>query len=434
MKKTCLTALLTSTLLAGPALAQTTLTIESWRNDDLVIWQDTIISAFNAQHPDITVVFSPSAPAEYNAVLNSKLSAGSAGDLITCRPFDASLELFNQGHLADLSDLGGMANFSDVAKSAWQTDDGSATFCVPMASVIHGFIYNADAFAELGIEVPTTEAEFYAALDKIKADGTYIPMAMGTNDQWEAATMGYNNIGPTYWKGEEGRKALIAGEQKLTDQQWVAPFEQLAKWKDYLGDGFEAQTYPDSQNLFTLGRAAVYPAGSWEISGFNTQADFKMGAFAPPVAAAGDTCYISDHTDIAIGMNAASPNAEAAKVFLDWVGSPEFATLYANALPGFFSLNSTPVEMEDPLAQEFVSWRGKCEPTIRSTYQILSRGTPNLENETWNASANVIRGSETAADAAKRLQDGLASWYDPQKEAWAEPPGGCLPPGPPRIF
>ena len=415
MKKTYLTALLTSTLLAGPALAETTLTIESWRNDDLTIWQDQIIPAFEAQHPDIKVVFAPTAPAEYNAALNSKLAAGSAGDLITCRPFDASLQLYTDGHLADLSGLGSIANFSSVAKSAWQTDDGAATFCVPMASVIHGFIYNADAFAELGIEVPTTEAEFFAALDKIKADGTYIPMAMGTNDQWEAATMGYNNIGPNYWKGEEGRLALIAGTQKLTDSDWVAPYATLAKWKDYLGDGFEAQTYPDSQNLFTLGRAAVYPAGSWEISGFNAQATFKMGAFAPPVQAAGDTCYISDHTDIALGMNAASPNAEAAKVFLEWVGSPEFATMYANALPGFFSLNSTPVVMQDPLAQEFVSWRGKCQSTIRSTYQILSRGTPNLENETWNASANVIKGTETPEAAGARLQEGLASWYAPQK-------------------
>ncbi len=410
-------ALLTSTLLAGAAQAQdVTLTIESWRNDDLTIWQDTIIPAFEAQNPGIKVVFAPSAPAEYNAVLNSKLDAGSAGDLITCRPFDASLELYNKGKLADLTSLASMANFSPVAKSAWQTDDGAATFCVPMASVIHGFIYNADAFAELGIEVPTTEAEFFAALDKIKADGTYIPMAMGTNDQWEAATMGYNNIGPNYWKGEEGRLALIKGEQKLTDPQWVAPFAQLAKWKDYLGDGFEAQTYPDSQNLFTLGRAAIYPAGSWEISGFNTQATFKMGAFPPPVTAEGDTCYISDHTDIALGMNAASPNAEQAKVFLDWVGSPEFATLYANALPGFFSLNSTAVEMQDPLAQEFVSWREKCQPTIRSTYQILSRGTPNLENETWNASANVIKGTETPEAAAERLQSGLATWYAPQQK------------------
>lgn len=416
MKKTMRFALLASTVLASAAQAEdVTLTIESWRNDDLSIWQDTIIPAFEAANPGIKVVFAPSAPAEYNAVLNSKLDAGSAGDLITCRPFDASLELYNKGQLADLSGLASMANFSDVAKSAWQTDDGAATFCVPMASVIHGFIFNADAFAELGIEVPRTEAEFFAALDKIKADGTYIPMAMGTNDQWEAATMGYQNIGPNYWKGEEGRKALIAGTQKLTDEAWVAPYRQLAKWKDYLGDGFEAQTYPDSQNLFTLGRAAIYPAGSWEISGFNAQAGFKMGAFPPPVPAAGDDCYISDHTDIALGMNAKTAHPDAAKVFLDWVGSPEFATLYANALPGFFSLNSTPVEMEDPLAKEFVRWRETCKPTIRSTYQILSRGTPNLENETWNASANVIKGTETPEDAAKRLQDGLASWYAPQK-------------------
>ena len=410
-------ALLTSTLLGGAAQAEdVTLTIESWRNDDLTIWQDTIIPAFEAKNPGIKIVFAPSAPAEYNAVLNSKLDAGSAGDLVTCRPFDASLELFNKGKLADLTSLAAMANFSDVAKSAWQTDDGKSTFCVPMASVIHGFIYNKDAFDKLGIAVPATEAEFFAALDKIKADGTYIPMAMGTNDQWEAATMGYNNIGPNYWKGEEGRLALIKGEQKLTDDDWVAPFRTIAKWKDYLGDGFEAQTYPDSQNLFTLGRAAIYPAGSWEISGFNTQAQFKMGAFPPPVQAAGDTCYISDHTDIALGLNAASPHAAEAKTFLEWVGSSEFADIYANALPGFFSLNATPVAMKDPLAKEFVSWRDKCKSTIRSTYQILSRGTPNLENETWNASANVIKGTETPEAAAARLQSGLASWYAPQKK------------------
>ena len=413
--KLTLVALLAGTALGGMAQAQSQLTIESWRNDDLTLWQDKIIPAFEAAHPDIKVTFSPSAPAEYNAVLNSKLDAGSAGDLITCRPFDASLALYDAGHLADLSDLDGMGNFSDVAKSAWQTDDGSATFCVPMASVIHGFIYNKDAFAELGLDVPATEDEFFAVLDKIAEDGTYIPMAMGTNDQWEAATMGYNNIGPNYWKGEEGRLALIAGEQKLTDEAWTAPYATLAKWGAYLGDGYEAQTYPDSQNLFTLGRAAIYPAGSWEITGFNAQADFEMGAFKPPVRAAGDTCYISDHTDIAIGLNAASENAEAARTFLSWVGSEEFANIYANALPGFFSLSNFDVPMEDPLAQEFVSWRGECESTIRSTYQILSRGTPNLENETWGASVAAIKGTDSPEALGQKLQDGLAAWYAPQQ-------------------
>ncbi|CAI9406136.1 Multiple sugar-binding protein [Pleomorphomonas sp. T1.2MG-36] len=409
--------LLASSILAGVGTAMAadvTLNIESWRNDDLQIWQEKIIPAFEAKHPGIKVTFSPSAPTEYNAALNAKLDAGSAGDLVACRPFDTSLELFNKGKLEDLTALEGMKNFSDVAKSAWSTDDGAKTFCVPMASVIHGFIYNKEAFEKVGAEVPKTVDQFFAVLEKLKADGTYIPMAMGTKDMWEAATMGYQNIGPTYWKGEEGRKALIAGTQKLTDDPWVEPYRVLAKWKPYLGDGFEAQTYPDSQNLFTLGRAAIYPAGSWEISLFNT-AGLKLGAFPPPVAKDGDACYISDHNDIAMGLNAASAHKEEAKVFLEWVASPEFASIYANALPGFFSLNSTAVEMSDPLAKEFVSWRETCKPTIRSTYQILSRGTPNLENETWAESANVINGTDTPEVAAKKLQDGLDSWYKPAK-------------------
>ena len=414
--KRFLTTLLATTILGTAASAQdVTLTIESWRNDDLSIWQEKIIPAFEAQNPGIKVEFAPTAPAQYNSALNAKLEAGAAGDLITCRPFDGSLSLFEAGHLAEVGDLENLANFGPVALSGWSTDDGSATFCMPMASVIHGFIYNKEAFEEVGVAVPTTVDEFFAVLETLKEDGGYIPLSMGTADQWEAATMGYANIGPNYWKGEEGRLAVISGDQKLTEPQWIAPFEQLSKWGPYMGDGFEAQSYPDSQNLFTLGRAAIYPAGSWEIAGFNAQADFEMGAFKAPVLAAGDGCYISDHVDIALGMNAATENPEAARTFLNWVGSAEFADLYANSLPGFFSLSDHDVEMSDPLAQEFVSWRGDCASSIRPFHQILSRGTPNLANEYWIPSANVIRGTQSPEDAAKQLQDGLASWYAPQQ-------------------
>jgi raffinose/stachyose/melibiose transport system substrate-binding protein len=410
--------------LAGAALfavssqalaADATLTIESWRNDDLKIWQDTIIPAFEKSHPGIKVVFSPSTPTEYNAALNAKLEGGTAGDLITCRPFDASLALFQKGYLAPVTDLKGMDTFSDVAKSAWITDDGKTLFCVPMASVIHGFLYNKSIFEAEGLTPPKTEAEFFALLDKIKAKGEVAPLDIGTADQWEAATMGYQNIGPNLWKGEEGRKALIAGTQKFTDKPYVEAFEELAKWRPYLPDGYQAQTYPDSQNLFTLGRAAIYPAGSWDIAAFNAQADFKMGAFPPPVEKAGDKCYISDHTDIALGMNAKTKNPEAAKAFLEWLASAEFADVYSNALPGFFSLSNHPVEIKDPVAAEFVSWRKICEPSIRNSYQILSRGTPNLENELWNVSAQVLNDKMTPQQAAEQIQKGLDSWYKPAK-------------------
>jgi len=391
-----------------------TLTIESWRNDDLKIWQDTIIPAFNKHYPNIEVVFAPSAPTEYNAALNAKLEGGTAGDLISCRPFDASLALYDKGYLASLNDLSGMDNFGDVAKSAWITDDGSNVFCVPMASVIHGFIYNKDIFKELGLSEPKTVDEFFQVLDAIKADGTYAPLDMGTADQWEAATMGFQNIGPNYWKGEAGRLGLIAGTEKFTDPQYVAAWDQLSKWEPYLAKGFEAQSYPDSQNLFSLGRAAIYPAGSWDISLFNEQADFEMGAFKPPLPAGADTCYISDHTDIAMGMNANTPNPEAARAFLEWLATPEFAELYSNALPGFFSLSNAQVNIKDPVAQTFVNWRNECDSTIRNSYQILSRGEPNLENELWRVSAQVINGDIAPEDAAKQIQDGLDSWYTPQ--------------------
>jgi raffinose/stachyose/melibiose transport system substrate-binding protein len=402
------------TAFAGAASAQT-LTIESWRNDDADVWNKQIIPAFNKQHPNIKVQFKADPPTEYNAALNARLAGGTAGDIITCRPFDASLDLFKKGNLVAVNDLPGMNNFSDVAKSAWTTDDGKTTFCVPMASVIHGFIYNKKIFDELKLTPPKTMAEFHAALDKIKADGKYTPIAMGTADQWEAATMGFQNIGVNYWKGEEGRKALIEGKQKLTDPAYVKTFAELATWAPYMGRGYQAQKYPDTQNLFALGRAAIFPAGSWDIPTFRQQADFEFDAFPAPLPEGASKCYISDHTDIAVGINAKSKNVEAAKTFLAWVASPDFAEVYANSLPGFFPLSSAKVTLKDPVAAKFAGWRGTCESSIRNSYQILARGTPDLETVLWNVSAQVLNGTMKPEEAAKKAEDSLASWYQPHK-------------------
>ena len=196
----------------GVASAQdVTLTIESWRTGDLAIWNEKLIPIFEAENPGIKITFSPIASADYDTSLSSRFAERTAGDLIACRPFDRSLQLFDAGYLAPLSDLAGMANFSALAQMAWQTDGGKTPFCVPVASVIHGFIYNRDAFDELGLEPPATQADFFSVLDQFKADGSYVPMAMGLHDRWEAATLGYENIGPSFWKGEDGRQALISG-------------------------------------------------------------------------------------------------------------------------------------------------------------------------------------------------------------------------------
>ncbi len=53
---TAMVALAAGFAITAPAMAEE-LVIESWRNDDISVWQDVIIPAFNAQHPDIEVTF-----------------------------------------------------------------------------------------------------------------------------------------------------------------------------------------------------------------------------------------------------------------------------------------------------------------------------------------------------------------------------------------
>jgi raffinose/stachyose/melibiose transport system substrate-binding protein len=229
--------------------------------------------------------------------------------------------------------------------------------------------------------------------------------------------MGYQNIGPTLWDGETGRKGLIHGTAQYNQGGFLAAFEALAKWKPYLPDGYEALAYPDSQNLFAQGRGAIYPAGSWDISVFrqmNPKLDF--GAFAPYAFAGKDKPVIDDHPDIAMGINAASKNKDAARTFLQWVASDEFAQLYANALPGFFPLGNVKYTLDHRVAQEFASWVTKYPTSFRCSYQILSRNAnPNNENDLWNACAQVLNGAMTPQQAADFVQKNLASWYKPEK-------------------
>ncbi|MES2739719.1 MAG: ABC transporter substrate-binding protein [Pseudomonadota bacterium] len=408
-------ALLLSWLCASAAQAGT-LAIESWRVDDKALWETVLIPAFQKSHPGITVTFTPTAPTEYDSSLAARLAGGTAGDLIACRPFDVALSLYRKGHLDQLDGKPGMQNFPATAQVAWQTDDGKQTFCMPIASVIHGFLYNKAIFKKLNLQPPKTEAQFFSVLDAVKKSGTTAPLALGTADQWESSQIVFTNIGPNYWHGEQGRKALIDGSAKLTDAPFVGALEYEAKLGSYLSKGASAQTYGDSQNLFALGRAAIYPAGSWDIAYFNQTKGLELGAFPPPVRHDGDKCYISDHMDIGMGVNTKSKNKADAYAFLNWIGSAQFADLYTNKVTGFFSLSKHPVAVSDPLAQQMVGWRASCGSTIRLNAQVLNRGTPSMENALWNVNAQVLNGKLAPKEAAAKLQAGFAKWYMPQQK------------------
>lgn len=410
-----LQCVLAAVLLGATVAHAGTLLIESWRVDDKTLWEKVLIPAFQRSHPGIEVRFSPTAPTEYDAALAGRLAAGTAGDLIACRPFDVSLSLYRKGYLDRLDGKPGMQNFAPTAMVAWQTDNGRDTFCMPVASVIHGFLYNKAIFRKLDLQPPRTVADFFAVLALLKRSGIP-PLAFGTAEKWESSQVLFTSIGPNFWRGEEGRKALIAGKAKLTDAPFVDALRFEERMGRYLGDSAATQTYRDSQSRFANGQAAIYPSGSWDIAYFGQVRNLELGVFAPPVRKAGDACYISDHMDLGIGVNRQSKNKDDAYKFLAWVGSQEFADLYTNRLTGFFTLSNHLIAVRDPIAKQMAEWRNTCASTIRFNAQVLNRGQPSMESALWEINARVLNGEMTAEQAAASLQEGFASWYGPQRK------------------
>ncbi|MCX7219640.1 MAG: ABC transporter substrate-binding protein [Burkholderiales bacterium] len=408
--------LLISLLTSLSAASAGTLIIESWRVDDKALWATVLIPAFEKKHTSIELKFAPSAPTEYDANLLANLNNGTAGDVVACRPFDVSQFLYSKGFLEKLNGKAGMENFPSAALLAWQSDDEKATYCMPVASVIHGFIYNKKIFKKLNLQVPKTQAEFIKVLDAIKKNATYIPLALGTAEKWEASQILFSSIGPNFWRGEEGRKSLINGKAKFTDTPYVAAFNYEAKLAAYLPKSAKTQTYSDSQHQFASGAAAVYPMGSWDISYFNQIPGLEFGVFAPPVAALGDQCFILDHMDIGFGISKKSKNKDDAYKFLEWLGSQEFADLYTNRVTGFFSLSNHLIAVRDPIGKQMMDWRLNCESSIRINAQILNRIQPSLEHDLWDLNAQVLNGSLSGQNAAYQLQNRFAKWYQPLRK------------------
>ena len=400
-------------VLTGAAMAQeTTLTLGSWRTEDIAVWQDKILPAFQTAHPEIKVEFAPVNTNEYNAAIQSQIEGGAGPDLITCRPFDVNAEWIKRGYFSKLDGLAGLENFDATSKAAWTGADGS-TYCVPVAAVLAGFYYNADIFKELGLSVPTTQDEFIATLQAIKDNGKYAPLALGSAESWQLAYNGLYSVGPAYWKGEEGRLGLIDGTKKLTDPEFVDAFKAFAAWKPFLPSGQESLQYADMTQLFTLGKAAILPDGSWNINQV-TSTGLNVDVFAPPVPKAGDQRYMQEMPDMAIGINAASKNQDAAKTFLTWIAGKDFQELYVNEAPGFFAMSNQPVTYSNPLAQKFADLKSGAKLTPRLALDRLSAGTPPLDDETWRMLQVMFTSDTTPEQVAEELQKGLSSWYKPQ--------------------
>ena len=401
------TACLACACWAGAVSAQE-LILESWRKDDQIFWDKVLIPAFQRLHPEIRLKFKPEEPLAYDSRLEDRLTTRRAGDLIFCRPFDASVRMQAKGYLLPLPEES-LKNFNPQSRRAWTTDDGSTTHCMPVAYVMHGLFYNKKILRDLKLEPPSTWDQFYQLLSHVAASQSVTPLALGTADMWESTQVVFTGLGPNFWEGEKARQGLMDGTVKFTDPGFLRAWQMMAQLKPYMHPQQNSMSNGDTQLLFASGNAAVYPSGSWDIdflrsTSFAYKKPIDLGVFKPPVEHEGQACHISVHPDFGIGVNKNSPNQAAALKFIAWLGTADFAQLLTDTLTGYFSLADHKVKINDPLGQEMMRWRSQCQDTIRLNAQKINRVWPSMEEELWYANVKVLNQDITPEQAARHIQ------------------------------
>lgn len=390
------------------------LTLETWRIEDVWMWEHHLLPTFYQTPNASPVEIVPSIPTEYDKRLLDGFNKGAAGDIVACRPFDRSFELFEKGYLLDITHMPELRLFRHHGKFAWTSYYAERVYCMPVASVMTGFFYNTAIFKELKLEPPKSEEALFKLLETVQQSGKYLPLAFGTKDAWQAAQVLFSGMGPNHWGGEKGRLSLLTGRAKFSDAPYVEAWRSLAKMGAYLPPNHAEVGEDEARDLFLSGRAAIYPAGSWEIRFMTHHHNPQLfGVFAPPPKSDQHNCYVLNHLDKGIGINAQSPRPVKAKAFLSWLSSPAFSNALANHLPGFFPLSTHPVEITNHLAREMASWRQQCDSTIRINSQFLNQAWPDLEEELWNTSVRVMRRQISPEQAAQHISSGVEKWFRP---------------------
>jgi len=388
------------------------LVFTSWRTEDLER-MNKINKVFMDKYPNIEVIFQPISVIEYDAQLRSGLETGTGADIIHLVSYDTGKTVYDLGHLVELNEsMPHLKKFPESALKAWSTEDG-VIYGVPSVGVSHGVYYNKDIFKKYDLKEPVTWDEFISTCRTLKDNGEKV-FAQGGHDDWTLYEVVYSGLGANFYGGEEARLALMEGKAKLTDDNFVEAFKKVKELQQFFPKGYVSLDYVSMQQMFGTGQAAMFMGGSWELGIFEDLGGADVGWFAPPVEKRGDKLQYCFHVDAGIGVNKKTRHMDEAMEYLQWTSTEEFAQLLMNEVPGFFSYTpGSTYSFSNKLAQEMVDVIETSEITVRTVWEKMSAQSPTGNALMGQALQGMITDVYTPLEAARFVQDGLETWYEP---------------------
>jgi raffinose/stachyose/melibiose transport system substrate-binding protein len=394
------------------------------------------IAAFNKAHPDIHVTFRQLTIDGYDAALRPALASPQGPDVYEIAPGGgiASIESFGRFAM-DMKpviekSLGSnwQSKVAEPGISRLSTPDGKLT-SLAIGSTYAGPIWiNQNLFDDHHLTPPKTLPEWEHACAEFKKSGVKC-LAHGAGqvafnqDILQAIA---DSVKPGVWtKASKG------------EASWADPtiVQTLTIWKTMFHDGviepgaLGIQHYPDANNEFLSGKAAMVMMGTWYMNlttpsvmkdaisaaGVANPTPFTATAIPfPDVAGNGNPAALFGDPDWGLAVNDRSKNKEAAQTFASWLtATVEGQQMVTNTLqeiptvkgvqPEWDKVTLVDKQVQQPMLDDLIS------KTVTSSEPRLSLVSAKLQQAIGVASQTVAAGKSTPEEAAATLQRTMQS-------------------------
>lgn len=298
-----------------------------------------MVETFNSEHENITVVSNTIPWGDFYSTLPAAISAGEGPD-VGVMHLDQLATFAARDAIIPVDDIANGIGLSadDFTPEIWNaTEYKGARYGIPLDVHSIAMYYNTEHFEKAGItEIPTDQASFEAALDKLQAAGYETPFWMP--NRWPSHLMNLSlnwQFGGSAW-GADGTTAEFASPAGISALEWQRSMVD----KKYS----TAEVAPDAQYVaFKNGETSVTWDGIWQIN--DLQASGMPWAMAPiPTIGSQPAFWANSHNFFLPNTPGADANkVAAAKVFIAWMSEQSGTWAGSGMIPARLSVRDSGV-------------------------------------------------------------------------------------------
>jgi raffinose/stachyose/melibiose transport system substrate-binding protein len=293
-----------------------------------------LADAYTALHPEVTFeIETRPGGTDGDNIVKTRLSTGEMTDIFWYNSGSLLQALNPNESLVDVSAEPWIANINESYIPT--VSSGDAVFGAPAETAMGGgILYNKKVYADLGLEVPTTWAEFAANNEKIKEAGI-APVAATFGDTWTSQLFvlaDYFNVQAAV--PDFAEKYTMNQAHYADTPAALASFQRLQEAYDqgWWQEDFAATKLDGGLEAVATGTAAHYPMLTFVLGtiaeNFPDQVN-DVGFFAQPGDGAnGATIWMPAATYIA----STSEHQDVAKDFLGFIASVEGTEVLTEAI------------------------------------------------------------------------------------------------------